>query len=314
MQWTRAALILPSLLLGACDFRDFDSSDRYQSDFHYSYALNPGNRLEVENFNGSLEITGWDQSRCDISGAKYASTAEMRDRIKIEVSQSSGGIYVRTVRPPGDFHGNLGVRYVIHVPRKTELSRITSSNGSVHVEDIEGSAELKTSNGGLRVESLNGMLTAHTSNGSVALDNISGSMILHTSNGPIRAEHVVAGIEATTSNGSITVHFDDKAPAPSSPLKFETNNGKVDITLPTPPKSEIRAQTSNSSITLRLPATLAARIRAETSHGEVRSDFMAEGAEAEHHGRHQTLEETVGNGGPLIDLHTSNGSIRLLRM
>lgn len=314
MRQIHAALILPCLLLSACDFRDFDSSDRYQSDFHYTYALNPGGRLEVENFNGAVEITGWDQSQCDITGTKYANTAELRDRIKIEVNQSASGVYVRTVRPVGDFHGNLGVHYVIHVPRKTELNRITSSNGSIHVENTEGRADLKTSNGALRVESLNGMLTAHTSNGSMTLENVTGSMILHTSNGPIRAEHVMAAMEATTSNGSITVHCDEKAPASPSPLKFETNNGKVDITMPTPPKSEIRAETSNSSITLRLPANTSARIRAETSHGDVRSDFTPEGADAEPHGRRRTLDETIGGGGPLIDLHTTNGSIRLLRI
>jgi DUF4097 and DUF4098 domain-containing protein YvlB len=314
MQRTRVVLILPCLLLGACDFRDFDSSDRYQSDFHYSYALNPGGRLEVENFNGSVEITGWDQSECDISGVKYASTPEMRDRIKIDVTHSATGVFIRSVRPGGDFHGNVGARYVIHVPRKTELSRITSSNGPIHVADIDGRADLKTSNGPLRVDSLNGMLTGHTSNSSVTLDHVTGSMILHSSNGPIRAEHAMAGVEATTSNSSITVHFDDQAPPSPAPLKFETNNGRIDVTLPTPPKSEIRAQTSNSSITLRLPANSAARIRAETSHGDVRSDFQADGAEAEHHGRHQTLEETIGSGGPLIDLHTTNGSIHLLKI
>jgi DUF4097 and DUF4098 domain-containing protein YvlB len=306
--------ILPCLLLGACDFREFDSSDRYQSDFHFSYALNPGGRLEVENFNGSVEIMGWDQSQCDISGSKYASTTEMRDRIKIDVNHTAGGIFVRSVRPAGDFHGNLGVRYVIHVPRKTELSRITSSNGPVHVEDIEGRADLKTSNGSLRVESLRGMLMAHTSNSSITSDHVAGSMTLHTSNGAIRAEHVIDGIEATTSNSSITVHFDDQAPSPATLMKFETNNGRIDLTLPTPPKSEIRAQTSNSSITLRLPANTAARFRAETSHGEVRSDFTSDGPEPQRHGKHQTLETTVGGGGPLIDLHTTNGSIHLLRM
>ncbi len=310
----RAAWILPCLFLGACDDRDFDFSDRYQSDFHYSYAINPGGRLEVENFNGAIEITGWDQNRCDITGSKHAGTAELRDRIKIDVSQSANGIYVRSVRPAGDFLGNVGVHYVIHVPRKIELSRITSSNGSIHVEDIEGRADLKTSNGPLRIESLNGALTAHTSNGSVTAENVSGALTLRTSNGPIRAERVSAGIEASTSNGSITVHFDDKAAVSPAPLKFETSNGRIDVTMPAPPKSEIRAQTSNSSITLRLPSNTAAKIRAETSHGEVRSDFLAGGAEAEHHGRRQTLEESIGGGGPLIDLHTNNGSIRLLRM
>ncbi len=302
------------LFLTACDFRDFDSSERYESDFHYSYALNPGGRLEVENFNGAIEILGWDQARCEVNGTKYASTAEMRDRIKIEVNQTGNLIYARTVRPSGDFHGNMGARYVIHVPRKTELSRISSSNGPIHVEDTEGHAELTTSNGHVRVESLTGMLTVHTSNGPVTVENVSGVMNLRTSNGAIRAQHVVDGIDASTSNGSITAQFDDKAPVTGTPLKFETNNGRIDITMPTPPKSEIRARTSNSSITLRLPSNATAKVRMETTHGEVRSDFLSSDTPAEkHHGR-QSLEETIGSGGPLIDLHTSNGSIRLLRM
>jgi DUF4097 and DUF4098 domain-containing protein YvlB len=307
--------LVSCLAMAGCVEWDFgSSSDRYQSDFHYSYPLTPGGRLEVDNFNGSLEITGWDQPTCEISGVKYASTEEMRDRIKIDVRHDANLIEIRSVRPAEEFHGNLGVRYVIHVPHKVELSRIVSTNGSVHVDGAEGRAEIKTSNGAVRVESLAGMLTVHTSNGAVTADEISGVMSLHTSNGSIRAEHVMAGVEATTSNGPITVNFDEKAPVSTTPLKFETNNGRIDISLPTAPKSEIRAHTSNSSITLRLPASASARVRAETTHGQVRSDFGASDVESDKHRKRQELDETIGGGGPLIDLHTTNGSIRLLKM
>lgn len=282
--------------------------------------MQPGSRLEVENFNGSIEIAGWDQPRCEINGAKYASTPEMRDRIKIEISPSDNLIYIRSVRPPGDFHGNFGVRYTIHVPRKTELSRITSSNGLIHVEDTEGPAELKSSNGAVRVESLTGMLKVQTTNGSVNVQNVSGTLSLRTSNSAIRAEHVTSGIEATTSNGSITVDFAEKTPLTTTPLKFESTNGRIDITIPTQPKSEIRARTSNGGITLRLPSDASAKVRMSTSHGEVRSDFYStdnQSGEQGRHGRHhrgESLEETIGDGGPLIDLTTSNGSIHLFKI
>jgi hypothetical protein len=301
------------VFLVACDYREFDSSDRYQSNFHYSYALNPGGRLEVDNFNGSVEIAGWDQPRCEIDGSKYANSAEMRDHIRIEVNQSGNLIYVHSVRPSGDYFGNRGVRYVIHVPRKIELSRIASSNGPIHVENTEGRADLKTSNGGIRVESLAGALKAVTSNGSITVQDVTGFMELHSSNSSIRAEHVMAGVEAGTSNGSITVQFDDKAPALSSPAKFESTNGRIDLSFPASPKSEIRAHTSNNGITVRLPSDASAKVRMETTNGHIRSDFEAEGAPADKHHRRQFLEETLGNGGPMIDLHTTNGSIQLLR-
>jgi hypothetical protein len=315
MRRNRLTATLPfCILLTGCDFREFDASERHQSDFHYSYALNPGGRLEVDNFNGPIEISGWDQPRCEISGSKYASTEEMRDRIKIDVNVSGNLIYVRSVRPSGDFRGNMGVSYTIHVPRRIELSRIASSNGSIRVEDTEGRADLKTTNGTVRVTSLTGMLAVRTSNGSVTAENVTGAMSLHTNNGAIRAEHVAAGIEAGTSNGSITVHFDDKAPVSSAPLRFDTSNGRIDISMPTTPRSEIRARTSNSGITLRLPADAAARVRMETTHGQVRSDFQASDAQADDHHKRQSLEETIGTGGPLIDLHTTNGNVQLLRM
>src|SRR5579885_502067 len=65
--------LLPGLLaLAGCDIEDFAASERSTTDFHYSYALKSGGRLSLENFNGSVEITGWDQETVDISGAKYA--------------------------------------------------------------------------------------------------------------------------------------------------------------------------------------------------------------------------------------------------
>ncbi len=304
---------LSCVVLGGCDLHDLESSERYQSDFHYSYAMTPGSRLEVDNFNGSVEIASWDEAKCDISGVKYANSTGLRDRIKIDVQQSGGTISVRSIRPAGDVRGNMGVRYIIHVPRRVELSRIVSSNGGIKVERTEGRAELKTSNGQVRVESLNGQLTAQTSNGGVTVQDVSGNMSLRTSNGAIRAERVSAGVEASTSNGPITVQFNDKMEASSTPLKFESSNGRIDITLPAAPRSDVKARTSNSGITLRIPSEASARVKAETSHGQVKSDFPSSVTQMGR-GKTRSFEGTIGSGGPLIDLHTTNGSIQLLKI
>src|SRR5579864_2540922 len=87
------------LFLAGCDWQDFGSSERYSQDFHYSYPLKPGGRVSLENFNGTIEITGWDQPTVDVSGAKYASSVEARDAIKIEVNATSDSVSVRTIRP-----------------------------------------------------------------------------------------------------------------------------------------------------------------------------------------------------------------------
>src|SRR2546423_14688526 len=102
---TLVSVTLFSFLLAGCDWEDFGPSDGYQSDFHYSYPLKPGGKLELESFNGSVEITSWDQNVVDISGSKYASSEQMRDAIKIDITPSDSSIYVRTIRP-SERHGN----------------------------------------------------------------------------------------------------------------------------------------------------------------------------------------------------------------
>ena len=208
MKKTGTAMTLVACLwLSACDFRDSARSERFSSDFHYSYALNPGGRLEVDNFDGPVEIAGWDEARCEISGTKYAGTPQMLERLKVDVTASGNLIYVRSVRPAGESVGNLGVRYAIRVPRKVELSRISSSNGEIRVLGTEGRAELETSNG------------------SVTAEEVAGAMIVRTSNGAIRLEDkVVAEIRAHTNNGSIRVRLPAAA---SAKVRMETNNGHV---------------------------------------------------------------------------------------
>ena len=84
-------LTATAALLTGCDLDELGSlgnSHAYEKDFHYSYPLKPGGRLALDSFNGSVEITGWDQDKVEIDGVQYASTREMRDAIKIDVTAS----------------------------------------------------------------------------------------------------------------------------------------------------------------------------------------------------------------------------------
>lgn len=304
--WSVAAGLLG---LAGCDIDDLDmgGSERYTQDFHYSYALQPGGRLSVENSNGSIEISGWDQNTVDISGTKYARTPELRDALKIEVDHTSDAVRIRTVRP-SDRRGNMGAKYIIKVPRRTQLERIVSSNGSIHTLDLEGPARLKTSNGGVRAENQHGSLDVQTSNGGIEVQNLEGSASLHTSNGRVRAEDVRGSIEADTSNGGIHVHL--IKPEAGRPIKLETSNGGIELAMEAMNQNEIRASTSNGGITVHLPDNVGASLNASASNSSISTEFevATQGAIQKHH-----LEGTIGSGGPMIDLSTSNGSIRLMK-
>lgn len=296
------------LLLAGCDFEDFGSSDRYTADFHETRPLKPGGSLSVESFNGSIEISSWDQESVDISGVKYAATPELRDAIKIDIVTSGNSIHVRTVRP-SERRGSMGAKYVIKVPRRTELERIQSSNGGIRVTDVEGPARLRSSNGGIHATNLKGNLDVQTSNGGIEVEDLEGSANLRTSNGRVRAEGVRGALEATTSNGGINVHL--AKTESGRPIKLESSNGGIELTLDSANQNDVYASTSNAGITVHMPSSIQARVRAHTSNASISSEFdvQVQGTISKH-----SLEGTIGSGGPLLDLSTSNGGIRLQKL
>src|SRR5689334_4115659 len=128
------AIVLPALFLVSCDELGWIDSERFKEDFHYSYNVPAGGVLSLETFNDSVEI----------NGTKYANTQQALKDLKIDVQQTGNTIRVKTVRPYG-VRGGMGARYTIRLPKRFELDRIVSSNGSVRVEDLQGTARLKTS-------------------------------------------------------------------------------------------------------------------------------------------------------------------------
>ncbi|MEO7145665.1 MAG: hypothetical protein ABI165_19400 [Bryobacteraceae bacterium] len=300
------ALAGVALLLGGCEDLSFASMDQYQQDFHFSYPLAAGGKVEVENMNGSIDISGWEKDSVEIDGTKYARSKDALDATKIDIVPAADSIRIRTL-PPSGFHGNMGARYTIRVPRRALLDRIVSSNGSIHVDDVQGNASLRTSNGSIRTERLRGDLDARTSNGKIEAGDTGGSCYLHTSNGSITADAAKGSFEAGTNNGSIHVRL--TAADADHPVTLETSNGAIDVTMEA--ARAVRASTSNSSITLHVAPAVNAHLKARTSNSSIHSDFdiAAHGGSASKH----RLEGDLGTGGPLIDLTTSNGSIRIVK-
>jgi DUF4097 and DUF4098 domain-containing protein YvlB len=298
------AVVIPALFLVSCDEMGWIDSERFKEDFHYSYNVPAGGVLSLETFNGSVEITGTSADSVEINGTKYANTQQALKDLKIDVQQNGNAVRVKTVRPYG-VRGGMGARYTIRIPRSFQLERIVSSNGSVRVEDLQGAASLKTSNGSVRVSRMQGNLDAQTSNASIETNDLTGDAILHTSNGSIHAEAAKGRFEATTSNSAIEARLTDP---PDQTVRLETSNGHIEVWMK--PLRDVRANTSNSSITLHLPPDPNARLRAHTTNSSISSDteLVLHGSQSK-----TSWDGTLGNGGPLIDLATSNGGIKLVR-
>jgi DUF4097 and DUF4098 domain-containing protein YvlB len=301
------ALAAGLLVLSGCELEDWGASGhgRVTKDFHYSYDLKADGRVSLESFNGQVEISTWDQNTVDISGTKYAPTDDALEALKIDIQHSSDSVSIRAVRP-SSIRGNTGAKFVVKVPRGAQLERVISSNGGIRTIDTNGSARLKTSNGTVRVQNQKGNLDVSTSNGGVELQDVEGATTVRTSNGRVRADGIRGSFEATTSNGGI--HATLAKVEAGRTVRLETSNGGVELTLPADLRSDVRVSTNNSGITVHAPSGLNARVSARTSNSSIHSDFemKTQGELSKHH-----LEGTIGSGGSLLDLSTSNGSIKL---
>jgi hypothetical protein len=298
------------MTLAGCDVDDWDSSQRITEDFHHTFSLKPGGRLTVESFNGSVEIFGWDKDQVEINGTKYASRRELLDAIKIDLVPSSDSIQVRAIRPGTERRrgGNMGAKFRIHVPKRTRLDRVDTSNGGVRIESLDGDARVKTSNGGVRLYRFAGNVQVGTSNGSIDLQDFSGGANLNTSNGGVKAYGVRGFLEVTTTNAPIEASV-ERLEA-NRPLRLKTSNGPLRLEVDDLNGNDVIGQSSNGSITLKLPGNTNARLKAGTSNSSVSCDFDLRGSVTQSKTR---LEGLLGAGGPLIDLSTSNGSIRVER-
>ncbi len=302
--WALAFCLIPA----GCDLEEvLADSARFREHFNYTYPLKSGGALTLENFNGAVEILAWEKEEVRITGVKYARTEQDLRELRIEVAAAPDSVRIRTLRPAQRTRG-MGARYVLRVPREVELQRIATSNGSIRVEDVRGSSRLETSNGAITLRRIQGRTESRTSNGSITADVLAGDAVLRTSNGGIRLDRLEGALDAATSNGGISVRIAE--PARGQPVRLETSNGAIELTMDAWEDNEVRALTSNGPITVRLPASVKARLRAETSNASIHSDFEL----LTRSSTKNLLQGDIGGRGPLIQLATSNGAIRVLRM
>ncbi len=305
----RLLLTASAAFLGACHV-GFGDSERFHEDFHHSFKVVPGSRLAIDTQNGAIDISTWDRDEIEINGTKNAATAELLKALRIDIDASPNSVRIRVDKPT--FNGNCGVRFAIRVPKKLELEKIKSSNGGIQVNGVEGPANLQTSNGRIEAVHMIGKLTVETSNGSIDLDGHKGMVQARTSNGKISGDIAKGWLDAYTSNGGIDVQLVEIDS--QEPVKLETSNGNIIVSMKV--AHALRARTSNSSITVKLPEKIDANLRARTSNSRVETDFFEvekrRGSDDDEN-KHKSLDAKLGVGGPVIDLSTSNGNIRILK-
>ena len=295
------------LLLAGCG--DMAGFEGVTEEFHNSYNMTQGGHLDLNNRNGSVEITGWDRSSVEVSGTKYAPDSERLKEIKVDIRQDGDRLEIRTQTPENKWpSGNYGVRYRIHVPRQITLDQVETTNGTVTAENLDGGGKIKSTNGKLIGTRLKGDYHLETTNGSVELDDASGTEHVQTTNGAIRGQLKQGNIDAHTTNGSIDLTLMN--PQSEKPVRLDTTNGSIKLAMAEFHGNPVHVETTHGSVTLRLPKDVNGNLRAETSLAKVSSDLALTSTDDE--SKH-ALRGKLGSGGPAIEANTTTGAIHIER-
>ena len=188
----------------------------FTEEFHQTYALTPDGRVELENINGSVHISTWEQNSVKVDAVKYADSKERLDEAHIEIDSGKEYVSIRTKYPDHDHtfnwgsHDNpAGVEYTLTVPRNARLDEVKLINGSLDVTGVKGE---------VRASCINGQLKAH---------NLAGRADL------------------STINGHLDARFDE---LPGSSVDLKSVNGSLELTIPSDSKAEIEASTVSGGI------------------------------------------------------------------
>ncbi|MCX6565176.1 MAG: DUF4097 family beta strand repeat-containing protein [Candidatus Aminicenantes bacterium] len=143
---------------------------------------------------------------------------------------------------------------------------------------------IRSTNGDIELTGRFADVKAGTTNGDILVEGGDGRIDLSTTNGTIRGRNLRGSVAADTTNGSIHLELDEV-------------------------KNDIRADTTNGSINLRLGGAVNAEFSARSTNGSITVDFPVtiQGTISSRH----RIQGRIGDGGPAIELETTNGSIRV---
>lgn len=258
--------------------------------------------VQLETFEGSIEIHSWDRSEVEVEIEKRAMEQPLVDEMQVSAEQQGNRIVVKVSRPSRSNSDSRGIqvgvnfspsaRLRVAMPRQSQVTAV-SNDGSIVIEDITGKLSLTTKDGSVRATRVAGEIIVRSGDGSIRMDDAEGRFDLETDDGAINIEGKPTTLKARTSDGSVRLRVKNDS-AMSEDWDVETADGSIVLTLPTAFNALIDAASRDGSVRSNHPA-----IKDESRSGENDEE------------RRRSLRTTLGSGGRTLRVRSGDGSIRI---
>jgi DUF4097 and DUF4098 domain-containing protein YvlB len=132
-------------------------------------------------------------------------------------------------------------------------------------------------------------LTVKTVNGAITVSDIRGTLRFEATNGGVNLRRLAGDVAGSTVNGGVNVE-----------LMGTTWDG-----------SQVQVTTRNGGVNVSVPENYSAHFQTETLNGSLRSEFPLN---LPGDSRSGNQDFSIGAGGPLIHVTTTNGAVKLKRV
>lgn len=281
--------------------------------------------LDVQTGSGNITVHPGDSARVEIHATIRASGWHLGGDIDARIKQIEDNPPVQqegnTIRIGGGDHSlfnNISISYDIKTPKETHL-RSKSGSGDEDVQGIAGPVDAVSGSGSLKVHDIGNEVHATTGSGEIEIENAQGKARVSSGSGSIRATGIAGALSVSTGSGSVkleqTAAGDVEVNTGSGEVEMNHVKGAVRVSTGSgsihadgEPAGPWRLHTGSGDVTVKLPDTASFELAAHTSSGSIESkrEVAVSGSVNPHE-----LRGKVGNGGVLVDLNTSSGSIRI---
>jgi hypothetical protein len=209
--------------------------------------------VKVQTDDGSVRVSTGDIKQVEIR-VEYTGYKLDRD-LQVSTSQNGDSVEVIAKSRGGNWF-NFGVRHSslrveVHMPKDADLE-VTSGDGSVEADSINGNLDVRTGDGHIRVQGAHGNIKLHTGDGHIEGRDLDGRADITTGDGHVNVEGRFDGLTIKTGDGSVTARA-GKGSTVAAPWNIHTGDGSVDLDLPGEMQANLDASTHDGRISLGIP-------------------------------------------------------------
>lgn len=322
----RAALIAAALSLGLAAAASAEPIDR---EFHESFEVARGARLELVHGDGGVEITPWERDVIDVHVVYRAELksigAATKPDFQVDFSQRGG-----TVRVVGRETGRRGFgwftsrnrehRYTVRAPAWVVLELdgddgdveltgwraavdIELDDGDVEIADVRGDVRLELEDGDVVIAGLEGELAAELDDGDVRItDCRSPRLRIRAQDGNLAVDRCDGSMEITVDDGDVEL-----TRISGSRFRIRGEDGDVELELVSARDLDLEIELDDGDVDLRLSPEISASFTVETDDGAVR---VSPEERVTSRSRHR-VSGRLGDGAGTIRIRTHDGDVTL---